>query len=95
MPNYVSNTIYMDGIADLPLFTEKDGVKAFDFNKIIPMPESLDIEDGSRTQDAIVYYLTERCTVQVEALSPGEKTLFDQLVRLWGHLASQKKWARS
>ena len=91
MPNYVSNTIRMEGIANLPLFTEKDGVKAFDFNKIIPMPESLNIEDGSRTQDAIIYYLTERCTVQVENLSLVEKTLFDQLVHLWGTSSPTKE----
>ncbi len=54
MPNHVVNRITMPGISKLPLFTEDiDGSKQFDFQKLIPMPESLEIEDGSITTDAI------------------------------------------
>lgn len=58
MPNHVRNIVKMKGITALPLFTEKedyDGkmVPAFDFNKIIPMPESLNVESGSVEDTAI------------------------------------------
>ena len=58
MPNHVRNIVKMKGITALPLFTEKedcDGkmVPAFDFSKIIPMPESLNVESGSTEDIAI------------------------------------------
>lgn len=53
MPNHVKNIVKMEGITRLPLFTEEDGRKHFDFNKIIPMPESLNIEAGSLETIAI------------------------------------------
>ena len=37
---------------------EMTGVGTIDFNKIIPMPDSLNIESGSRTTDGINLYLT-------------------------------------
>ena len=44
MPNYVYNTVNIDGGFDgLDLFTDEH----FDFNKIIPMPDELNIERGS------------------------------------------------
>lgn len=51
MPNHVRNIVKMKGITSLPIFTDKDGcdsqtVSEFDFNKIIPMPESLKVESG-------------------------------------------------
>lgn len=46
MPNNVRNIVKMEGIENLPLFVIEDGVKCFDFNRIIPMPESLDVESG-------------------------------------------------
>ena len=36
---------------------EYTGIGTFDFNKIVPMPESLNIECGSRTDRSIEYYL--------------------------------------
>lgn len=36
---------------------EYTGIGTFDFNKIVHMPESLNIESGSRTDNAINYYL--------------------------------------
>lgn len=52
MSNHVRNIVKMKGITSLPIFTDKDGsdfqtVSEFDFNKIIPMPESLNIESSS------------------------------------------------
>ena len=49
----VQNVIQMEGIASLPLFTEKIGSLEFDFNKLLPMPESLDVEAGSLENVAI------------------------------------------
>ena len=51
MPNITTNTIKMEGICHLPLFDDKGN---FDFNKIISMPPSLDIECGSITDQAMV-----------------------------------------
>ena len=74
MPNWVQNEIIFENASDekvaalireLKLATESDE-RAFDFNKIIPMPESLNIESGSSTDRAIAYYVTERLTIPVE-----------------------------
>ena len=80
MPNYVANVVKMKGIAELPLFTEQDGKNYFDFNKIIPMPESLDVESGSRTEMAVVYFLTDHCAIPIRCLNPDDKEIADALV---------------
>ena len=52
---------------------EEYGIGTINFNKICPMPDSLNIEHGSRTWDAAKYYLTliNPCTpfLDVEKLS--------------------------
>ena len=59
MPNHVKNIVKMEGITKLPLFKteydeyEKKDVTCFDFNKIIPMPESLNMDSGSMESLAI------------------------------------------
>ena len=53
MANFVQNVIQMEGISSLPLFTERNGSLEFDFNKLLPMPESLDVEAGSLENVAI------------------------------------------
>lgn len=64
MPNYVKNDITLTGDAnDIRQMLEeiKDnefGFGSIDFNKIIPMPERLDIESGSSTDDGIEIALT-------------------------------------
>lgn len=48
MPNHVMNIVKMKGITALPVFAGKeDGDTAFDFGKIIPMPESLNVSCGT------------------------------------------------
>lgn len=53
MPNHVTNVIIMKNITQLPFFSEYEESKEndpkifFDFNKIIPMPEELQIISGS------------------------------------------------
>lgn len=59
MPNYVRNKIVMPGIKHLPLFNEKGD---FDFNRIVPMPDPLNIVEGAISDDAIVVYLTDSGT---------------------------------
>lgn len=56
MPNYCWNHVHMNGIRNKDLFNKDE---QFDFNKIIPMPESLNIEDGTRTDDGIDLVMLE------------------------------------
>lgn len=69
MPNYVINNVVFETDDEEKLNKifeaikgdeEIDGeIPCIDFNKIIPMPESLNIEAGSRTDNAIEIYLTK------------------------------------
>ena len=78
MPNITTNTVKMEGIFRLPLFDDKGN---FDFNRIIPMPPSLDIECGSVTDHAIVCYLTEKGTVPVDDLDYKKVGLLVKLLK--------------
>lgn len=59
MPNHVNNTLTFHGnperIAEL-IASVKGKDTDFDFNTLIPMPESLNIESGSRGEDGLVAY---------------------------------------
>lgn len=68
MPNNVTNKITFYGEqknVSKVLNLIKGNDEYIDFNKIIPMPESLNIESGSNTDRAIAYYITERLTLPV------------------------------
>lgn len=81
MPNHVRNVIKMQGITELPLFrTYDDGSKGFDFNKMIPMPESLNIDSGSMINYCAIYYLTDRCTVPVSRVSAEKKAVITKMI---------------
>lgn len=62
MPNHVTNIIQLQGedekIAKLleKIKNDKLGIGSIDFNKLIPMPESLNIEAGSRTDRGFKAY---------------------------------------
>lgn len=59
MPNYVMNRLRLSGEQDRVnelLESVKDKDEVLDFNKIIPMPESLDIEAGSKTDHGLAAY---------------------------------------
>jgi hypothetical protein len=62
MPNYVINELLIkadEATTDKLLETIKDdklGKGSIDFNKLIPMPEELDIEDGSRSYRGLEIY---------------------------------------
>ena len=73
MPNHVRNIVKMEGIADLPYFTEVDGHRCFDFNKLVAMPKALQIEDDTLTDERIMYFITERCQIPLSRLT-SEKT---------------------
>lgn len=87
MPNHITNVIRFSGnIAHIKelltaIQNDEEGFGSFDFNKLIPMPESLDIESGSRTQNAMEIYLTY---VNPDAPDKGvpkmEKTTFNQIL---------------
>ena len=93
MPNHVKNIIKMEGICNLPLFREEDGKKCFDFNTIIPMPESLNIESGSMTDECIIYYLTERCTIPVSCI--GEEKLEKARQTVHNMFSKSDEWLRT
>lgn len=80
MPNYVRNIVKMEGIADLPYFTEADGRRCFDFNKLVAMPPELNIEDGSMTDERIIYFLTDRCQTPIRELSSEKAALLPRLM---------------
>lgn len=81
MPNYVKCRLTMRGISSAPLFTENEGKElCFDFNKIIKMPESLKIESGFMTEHCIIYYLTDRCTLPLRAITDDRKSLIQKIV---------------
>ena len=63
MPNYVKNIVTITATKeqlDNLLNEVKSEDSCFDFNKIIPMPKSLDIESGSRTQLSYDYHSYKR-----------------------------------
>ena len=59
MPNYVRNKLEITGEqAEIMKFLEfvKNENMVLDFNKLIPMPKSLEIESGSRTENSLAAY---------------------------------------
>lgn len=54
MPNNVRNVVKMEGIENFPVIrTNEEGEKFFDFEALIPMPKSLDMESGMIEEIAI------------------------------------------
>lgn len=80
MANYILNAVKMPGIANLPLFKKVNGELHFDFEKLVPMPEELNVESGSSTLDSALYFLTERCTIPILELGKKETDLLHTLV---------------
>ena len=77
MPNWTTNSVEFKGTKDdiekvFNAILDDEG--NFDFNKLIPMPESLNIESGSETDMAIGYYVTKRLTI------PYEQTNLSKLI---------------
>ena len=59
MPNHITNILKFKGDSEQvhamldKIKSDELGLGSIDFNKIIPMPESLNIEAGSRTDEAL------------------------------------------
>lgn len=68
----------------------------FDFDKIIPMPESLNIEAGSTTDEAIAYYVTERLTIPIEQTNLSE-LISNNFSDNWAHKVVSRitPWAKN
>ena len=63
MPNWVANIIGISGkkeYIDALIQNVRSDESGFDFNTLIPMPESLNVESGSNTSTAILYYISDR-----------------------------------
>ena len=62
MPNHVTNIVNFEGEPEmirkmlLEIRNDEAGVGSVDFGKLIPMPEALNIEAGSRTNDGLKAY---------------------------------------
>lgn len=79
MPNWTHNVINANPEV-IKHYLNDEG--KFDFNKAIPMPESLNIEAGSTTDDAIAVFVTEKLTI------PVKETNLDLLVSNSFHIGS-------
>ena len=95
MPNHVTNrlTILAEGkqleeILDA-IKSDEVGRGSIDFNKLIPMPESLDIESGTATDRAIEVYLTA-LNPQMPSISGVQKIRSDIFSNLVEGLNSAK-----
>jgi len=68
MPNWVASNLIISGknsdkVMKSLISKDSDGNERFDFNKIVPMPDSLKIVSGGLTMDTVSYYLS---TLSVE-----------------------------
>ena len=78
MPNYVANVLKIKNIKSIPELIDDNGDVVMNFDKIIPMPKSLDpklVPEDSEKDSAIIYYLTDRCTIPIHMLSDDKQLL--------------------
>lgn len=83
MPNYIANVLKIKNIKSIPELIGADENVVMDFNKIIPMPDALDqthAPENSNKDLAIVYYLTERCTILLNKLSKEKQAIIQATV---------------
>lgn len=83
MPNYVQNILKIKKVKDVDNLIEKltskdeNGKNYFDFNKIIPRPERLNLTEGTITDEAIKYVLFKMPIEQRNSiLNKINRTLF-------------------
>ena len=66
MPNHITNVLVISSDDEQMLSricdavssrTDEESLIGFDFNKVIPMPEELDLESGSYTDSAVSHAL--------------------------------------
>jgi len=77
MPNYTWNYISAnpDTIVKMKKKYYASEERPFDFNKLVPMPESLDVESGSSNDLDIYYYLSEKLSIPVEEMKKHSLTM--------------------
>lgn len=100
MPNHITNriTIQAEGkqLEDIldTIKNDEIGRGSIDFNKLIPMPKSLDIMSGSETDRAISIYLTainpEKPNMGCSKVRPYELIALEQGLNRHKHFASYK-----
>lgn len=82
MPNWTSNEVVVS--AKKPILAEiKEKVKgdrAFDFNKIIPMPDDLNIEQSSELDYGVVLYLTDKLNKEIKDIDVNNVNILKALV---------------
>ncbi len=94
MPNWIYNRLQIRGsakslktIRDMMKTKAKDKetgedyIRVFDFNKLIPMPESLDLISGTFTSEAVIIYLTDGLNIDVN--NPAESEKAKQIQESW------------
>lgn len=94
MPNNVRNIVKMKEIAKLPIFTEVQGERRFDFNKIIPMPDSLDIEMGSLEEIAIEAVMRKLSKERFAFPGKNYCTMSDKEFQEWLHGRNEEDLAK-
>lgn len=69
MPNWTSNKIIAPGIENMDIYSEINGNKEFDFNKLIPMPDYVrDTISPVRTKSVLCYLFTEYSEAEARSL---------------------------
>ena len=66
MPNWIKNKIIFSKKSSIDEFIDKycsliDNSYQFDFNKVIKMPNELEVEFSSKSMDALLLYMTKIC----------------------------------
>ena len=95
MPNYVRNNLSFKGSRErvreiLEFIKREDGAGCIDFNKIVPMPEELNIDEGSNTSQGIEVFLTYvNPQLEYRVISFTEKKFNE----LYSSLSSERRFA--
>lgn len=82
MPNWTSNTVTIQAKPNIikDMKESLQGEKTvFDFNKIIPMPDSLNITSGSVTHESILIYLTDKLSFRPDKKNPNHNRIYQYI----------------
>lgn len=83
MANTIMNALTIKNLRSHPLLLDKDKNPCMDFQKIIPMPASLNEKlapASSNLEYAVVYYLTNRCRISLSCLSEEDDNLLKGVI---------------
>lgn len=83
MPNIIANVLKIKNIRSLPLLVDENDKVRICFNNILPMPEDLNpntLPKDGKTNSAIMYYITDRCTIPLSHLSDEDTQLLENTV---------------